>query len=73
MWHPIEPAAHASGQVPRVHLVIQEPIAWTELTVAVGIALAGFSTGACLMLLSWVKSAPASIMSAPIVTYGSRA
>jgi hypothetical protein len=56
MLHPIEPPAQVSGHVPRVHLVIQEPTAWTELTVTGGIALAGSITGACLMLLALCKS-----------------
>jgi hypothetical protein len=47
MLHPIEPAA----RVPRVPVAIREPSAWNELTIMVGIGLAGLITGACLALL----------------------
>jgi hypothetical protein len=47
MLHPIEPGP----RVPRVPVVIREPSAWGELTIAVVLGLSGLMTGATLVLL----------------------
>jgi hypothetical protein len=46
MLHPIEPGP----RVPRVAVGIREPTARGELTITVGIGLAGLITGATLVL-----------------------
>jgi hypothetical protein len=47
MLHPIEPAV----RLPRVPVANRQPSAWNELTIMVGIGLAGLIIGACLVLL----------------------